>query len=157
MVKLARTSEEVSRGLDGESWSVLFFRMGSLQQDAFHDQVHQCHPCHSTGTWGVRNALGKLEYFEDLKFWFSYCLGKVWEVYFLSFFYLLWWQNKCILESFSELMLRGFFMTSTMTRDKAKGNWCFGSRNCILLCQRTKRLWWLFLKPYQKYDSYRAI
>lgn len=66
--------------------------------------------------WGVWNALGKLEY---LKVWSS-CLGKGWEVF---LFCLLWWQNKCIQESFSELMLRGFFMTSTMTRHKAKANW----------------------------------
>lgn len=43
--------------------------MGSLQQDAFHDQVHMCHAYHSTGAREVRNALGKLEYFEGLEFW----------------------------------------------------------------------------------------
>lgn len=69
MVQPARASEEVSRGLDEESWSVLFFMMGSLQQDAFHDQVHMCHAYHSTGAREVRNALGKLEYFEGLEFW----------------------------------------------------------------------------------------
>lgn len=156
MVKLARTRGEVSRGLDGESWSVLIWKMSSLQQDAFHDQS-MCAP-HVTALghgesempWANQNTLKGSS--SD-----SVTAREKGERCFCFLFYLLWWQNKCILECFSELMLQGFFMTSTTTRDQAKANWCFRRRNCIPCCQRTKRLWWLFLKPYQKCDSLRAI
>jgi len=80
------------------------------------------------------------------EFWFYYCLVKGWEVYFLVsvlffllfvfFFFLLRRPNKCVLESCSDLMLRGFFMTGTVTRDIAKANWlitfcCVSGQKCM--------------------------
>lgn len=67
---------------------------------------------------------------DGLEFPSSFCLVNGWEVYFLVFLFFLsfflWRLNKCILESFSELMLRGFFITGTVTRDIANWFFCWG-------------------------------
>lgn len=86
---------------------------------------------------------GTTESWKGLELWFSSCLVKGWEVYFLFLLVCLLGvflrQNKHILESYSELMFRVFFTTDTVTRGIVKANWFFfGGGEITLLCQWAK-------------------
>lgn len=56
----------------------VFYSSGWAVCSRMHSMIRSACAMHVTalGAREVRNALGKLEYFEGLKFWYSYCLGK---------------------------------------------------------------------------------